>query len=318
MRGHLIGNFRQSRSAGLDHDHRRIPPVAAAVDVGPPVAVRIYRPCTAHEAYVTFYYVVEAAGPLTDFLYPEWGNVRFAVSGIWEVEVPGMPLAGPQHCSLFGPTDRHGLVETGGGISIGFGLTPIGWERLIGGDAALLANRVVPLGDALGPDGAAIHRALIGHAAEGDAAAVAFLEGVVAERLATTKPASSIVLAVDRALRGRPDTVEAFAVAAGLSERSLYRVCRHTYGFSPKRLLRRERFLDTLGQARSAVGMPVQDTLGEAYFDQSHFYRDFRDFMAMSPRAYFSAPRPLMAAAAEAQVRAGVTLSFRLPPQPVS
>lgn len=280
------------------------------------VAVRIYRPCVEHQPYVTFYYMLEVPGPLTDFLYPEWGNVRFAVRGSWEVEVPGLPATGPQQRALFGPTDRHSLVRTGGGMVVGFGMAPIGWHRLIGGDAGQAANQVMRLGAELGFSGAQLHEAVIDRAGQGDAAVVALLEDIVANRLAATSPPTPEVRAVDRALRLRPATVEAFAAAAGLTDRTLHRVCRRVFGFSPKRLLRRERFLDALGQARSAVGMPVNAILGEAYYDQSHFYRDFRDFMAMSPRVYFSAPRPLMAAAAEAQVRAGVTLSFRIPPQP--
>lgn len=88
------------------------------------------------------------------------------------------------------------------------------------------------------------------------------------------------------------------------------------FGFAPKRVLRLQRFLDTLGRVRIAVGGGVNSNLGGAYFDQAHFYRDFRDFMGMTPRAYFSAPRPIMMAAAQAQARAGVPLSFQLPPQP--
>jgi hypothetical protein len=45
----------------------------------------------------------------------------------------------------------------------------------------------------------------------------------------------------------------------------------------------------------------------------AHFYRDFRDFIGMSPRAYFTASRAIMASAAAAQTAAGVTLSFKLP-----
>ena len=99
-----------------------------------------------------------------------------------------------------------------------------------------------------------------------------------------------------------------------MSPRTLHRVCLRGFGFAPKRLLRRERFLATLGHVRTAVGETIGGALGDAYVDQSHFYRDFRDFMAMTPRSYFSAPRRLMAEAAAAQVRAGVTLSFELPP----
>jgi hypothetical protein len=112
--------------------------------------VNIYLPDEALRAYVTFYYFVSSDGPLTDFLYPEWGNVRLAVAGDWRVTMEGY---GPeaQVDTLFGPTDRCGDVSTAGGRTVGFGMTPLGWNRLIGTEASLMANRVRPLSDALGP-----------------------------------------------------------------------------------------------------------------------------------------------------------------------
>lgn len=280
-------------------------------------SVRIQVPAPALQSYVTFFYVVEVAGPLTDFLYPEWPNIRFAITGDWMVETPGFPNPTAQLSSLFGPTDRHGAVTTSGGKSIGFGLTPLGWARLIGGDASALANRVVPLDGRLGMADDELRGQLIADAAVDDAAPIARLEALLLRRLAQAPPLPPVVLAVDDALRSRPGTIGVFAARSGVPERTLQRLCPRVFGFPPKRLLRLQRFLDALGHVRSAVGDPVQASLGDTYYDQSHFYRDFRDFMGMSPRAYFSAPRRLMAAAAEAQVRAGVTLSFALPPQPV-
>lgn len=290
-------------------------PAAAPLACEPDVSVRIYRPCEPLQSYITFYYFVEADGPLTDFLYPEWGNVRFPVRGDWTVEVPGHPASHPRGVSLFGPTDRHGVIRTGGGKAIGFGMTPIGWHRLVNGSAHLFANRAVPLEERLcGLDSEALHRALA--ADSSDAVAIARLEAALLECIAQLPPVSRVVLAVDRALRTRPGTVEAFAAAAFLTERTLQRVCLATFGFSPKRLLRLQRFLDTLGHVRAAVGERVTGALSAEYYDAAHFYRDFRDFMAMSPRSYFAAKRPLMGPAAVAQMAAGVTLSFRLPPQP--
>ena len=293
--------------AVTDHDT-----VDAALGGG--VSVNIYRPSPALRGYVTFFYVVETTSPLTDFLYPEWGNVRFAIRGDWAVQVPGFEAPARQLASLYGPTDRHGAITTSGGKSVGFGLTPIGWHRLIDGDAATLANRVVPLDRYLGCDGEALRRELLTDTSDADY--VARLEAVLLRHLATRAPVSAIVLAVDRALRTRPEEVPDFADAAGVSPRTLYRLCLRTFGFAPKRLMRLQRFLDTLGRVRSAVGGAIGESISEGYFDQPHFYRDFRDFMAMTPRAYFSAPRRLMGVAAHAQMRAGVTLSFRLPPQP--
>ena len=288
---------------------------APADSASAPVAVRIYRPSAPLQSDVTFYYFVESAAALTDFLYPEWGNVRFGIAGDWLVRMPGETDAEPQLSVLFGPTDRHGeIVTAGGGKTIGFGLTPLGWHRLIGTDAGAMANRVTALNDALGVDGEVLRRALIGDA--DDAAAVARLEALLVDLSARRPAMDPAVVRTDAALRRRPADVDAFARAVGVSARTLHRLCLRGFGFAPKRLLRRQRFLDTLGRVRSAVGDPVGASLDAAYFDQAHFYRDFRDFMAMSPRAYFSAPRRLMTEAAAAQRRAGVTLSFLLPPQP--
>jgi AraC-like DNA-binding protein len=286
----------------------------AVASAGGRVSVRIVRPSPDLQSYVTFFYIVTCDGPLTDFLYPEWGNVRFSLAGDWMVRNPGFENETPQTAALFGPTDRHGVVETGGGVVIGFGLTPIGWCRLIGTSAATMANRVAPLSGALGVDGEVLRSELI--AASDDHERLDRLETVLRGWLKQRPPARERLLAVDNALRQRPEEVSDFATAVGVSDRTLHRLCLDGFGFAPKRLMRLQRFLDILGDVRSAVGRQVRVSIDDSYYDQSHFYRDFRDFMAMSAREYFSAPRDLMAAAAEAQIRAGVTLSFELPPQP--
>lgn len=276
--------------------------------------MRIQRPAEPLQPYITFFYFVDAPGPVSDFLYPEWGNVRIPLDGEWTVEVPGFPANDPGRAALFGPTDRHGRIRTDGGRAMGFGMTPIGWHRLIHGPADRIANRAEPLGNRLGVDGEVLTAAL--RSDGDDATSIDRLEALLLRLVEDVQPVRPVVLSVDRALRSRPATVEEFAAAAGLTERTLQRVCLATFGFAPKRLLRLQRFLDTLGHVRSAVGGRVSGALADSYYDAAHFYRDFRDFMAMSPRAYFKATRPVMAAAAAAQMAAGVTLSFRLPPQP--
>ncbi len=58
------------------------------------------------------------------------------------------------------------------------------------------------------------------------------------------------------------------------------------------------------------------ELMGEDYHDQSHFNRDFRDFMGMTARDYAQTPRALMQAAATAQVQMQIPLSFALPEPP--
>lgn len=278
------------------------------------VTARFYLPEERLRPYVTFFYFIEASGPITDFLYPEWGAVRFMISGNWHVAMPGYDDPAPQNAVLFGPTDRHGQILSDGGKTVGFSLSALGWHRLIGHGAGAMANRVVPLGDRLGMEGMALRAAVQADACDADS--VARFEQLLLGLLDRRPPVGAVVLAADRALRTRPATTEEFAQGARVSDRTLHRICLDAFGFPPKRLMRRQRFLDTMGRVRTAVGEALGEALDPAYFDQSHFYRDFRDFLGMTPRAYFSAPRPLMAAAAEAQIRAGVTLSFELPPPP--
>jgi hypothetical protein len=195
-----------------DQQHSALPAPATQGDV----VARFYVPQERLQPYVTFFYFVEAIGPLTDFLYPEWGNVRFAAAGRWHVDMPGFPDPVPQTAVLFGPTDRHGRIETSGGTTFGFGLTPIGWHRLVNDNAGAMANRVVPLGGRLGMDGETLRARLVADA--DDTARVVRLEQLLLARLEVRPPVNAAVLAADQALRTRPAKAPAFARAAGLSE----------------------------------------------------------------------------------------------------
>lgn len=277
-----------------------------------PVQVTVYRPSEDLQSYVTFFYFVKADGMLIDFLYPEWGNVRFVRNGSWSLSMPGFFPPNSHEGQLYGPTDRTCQIETNGGQIFGFGLTPIGWHYFFGSGVGEMVNRVVALGDRLGVSDAELHGWVINASDETDL--VGRFERLLMTVGARRSPIKPAMLAVDRALRLRPPTIVEFARSSGLKKRTLQRTCVEFFGFAPKRLLRLQRFLDSLGQMRSAVGAPINQAIGLEYHDAPHFYHDFRDFMGMSPRKYLSAPRPLMAEAARAQTAAGVTLSFKLPP----
>ncbi|HLZ77117.1 helix-turn-helix domain-containing protein [Phenylobacterium sp.] len=283
--------------------------------VGQDVSVRIYLPDPGLQSYVTFYYFVEAFAPLTDFLYPEWGNVRLRIRGEWTVLNDPRDGTAPHEYALYGPTDRRGIVVTKGGKTVGFGLTPLGWDRLIGTDAGAMANRVADIEDELGVPPQVLQAAF---AADGDddAPGVARLDKVLLDLLARRPPAHPLVLAADRVLRRRPPDVARFAAEVGVPPRTLHRLCLRAFGFAPKRLLRRQRFLETLGLIRVSADTPFSALLGEQYYDQAHFNRDFRDFMGMTARQYAQTPRALMHAAAVAQAQVGITLSFSLPEPP--
>ncbi len=279
------------------------------------VSVRIFLPPPALQAFVTFYYFVEAFGPLTDFLYPEWGNVRLAIAGDWRVINDPRDSAVPHDRALFGPTDRCGQIVTDGGKTVGFGLTPLGWNRLIDADAGSMANRVREIDGELGVDMVEMQAAFVADG-DDDAAGVARFNEALLARLARCAPNDPLVLAADRVLRRRPADVPTFAAEVGVAPRTLHRLCLRAFGFPPKRLLRRQRFLETLGVIRVSPDSRFGEVMSEDYHDQSHFNRDFHDFMGMTARDYARTPLALMQAAAAAQVQMQIPLSFALPEPP--
>jgi AraC-like DNA-binding protein len=265
--------------------------------------VRFQLPHPGLRDLVTAYVVVESYSPLTDHLHPEWVNIRFVLSGSWAVEdpaggalIPGLPA------TLFGPTDRARLFSSSAGMLLGVGLTPVGWMRLIGGDASAIANRVVPLGDALGVPGEALVESL--RACEDDAGRFALLDRLLLRRARVARRREGVAIRVHDALvSGAAYEVRDFAELVGISQSALHRLCLRVFGFTPKRLLRRQRFLRTLGAVRDAPDRPLTELMDPAYYDQAHFNRDFKQYMGTTPLAYFSSPRELMRRAAEERRR---------------
>jgi AraC-like DNA-binding protein len=77
----------------------------------------------------------------------------------------------------------------------------------------------------------------------------------------------------------------------GVSKQRIERLSRRIFGFPPKFLLRRQRFLRTLAAAMAQPQLKWSDALDGQYFDQAHFNREFHQFMGMSPSHYLAMPR---------------------------
>ncbi len=277
---------------------------AARYDGGAPGApeIRFYLPADSLRPLVTSYYFLESAGPLSDFTHPEWANIRFALEGTWTFEDGGVERIEPSRATLFGPTDRARHFGTDGGLVLGVGLTPLGWLTLIGSDASTLANRIVPLGSQLGLPSQVILARLV--EAAGDAERIAVLDAILGQRPASRSAYCGPAVQVQQALlSGTVDHVGDLADMVGIEHRTLHRVCTAVFGFPPVRLLRRQRFLRTLGRVRDHLDQPLGQLIDSGYYDQAHFNRDFKTHMGMTPLAYFALPREALRRAAEERRR---------------
>lgn len=265
--------------------------------------IRFHLPSAALRDLITAYVIVESVGPLTDALHPEWANIRFLLWGSWEIQdlATGSMISAPSS-ALFGPTDRTRIFSSPGGGLLGVGLTPLGWVRLVGGNASAIANKVVDLDAMLGVDGATLAGSL--QASADDAGRVALLDEIFARRVsAGGRRVPLAVRAHEVLVSGSARDAAEFATQVGVPPAKLSRLCLGVFGFTPKRLLRRQRFLRTLGAVRDSLDRPLSELIDPAYYDQAHFNRDFKAFMGMTPRAYFSAPREVLRRAAEERRR---------------
>jgi AraC-like DNA-binding protein len=80
----------------------------------------------------------------------------------------------------------------------------------------------------------------------------------------------------------------------GASQRTIERICHRAFGFSPKLLLRRQRFMRSLSQFMLDPTLKWIGAIDWQYHDQAQFVRDFREFMGMSPREYANTPHPVL------------------------
>lgn len=226
---------------------------------------------------------------------PAWASMRISVtdgSG-WRVRQVAGDWLVPPAVALFGPSSKLSWSESEAGILLSAGIRPRGWARLFGDAARKWADRideVPPLGGetpnsvrerfrALGRDDHVPH----------------LFDTLLREALRPPTPDDPAIRVIEAALVNPAiGTVAQLAETAGLSTRRLERLAHRAFGFPPKLLLRRARFLRSLHAMRSAGRGEGATVIDSGYTDYSHFIRDSHDFLGMSPNAFLEIDMPLM------------------------
>lgn len=275
------------------------------------VQVRFYPPPEPLRGYFTTFYRVELIGPpeavVSDCLHPEWSGMRIYTAGDMPSAhgVDGQHLAGTRFC-VTGPSSTAVRFDIGPTRMWGLGMTPLGWVQFISASAHDYADALVdgyvdpafaqfrPLADGL-------------LAADGDAARQLELMGAFfLERLGPPVSDRERILALHEALVD-PDirNVAGLVATTGISQRTLERLCQRAFGFSPKLMLRRQRFMRSLAQFVLDPSLKWIGAIDGHYHDQAQFVRDFHQFMGMSPRQYAAMPKPVLGAIMAERARFG-------------
>lgn len=231
-------------------------------------------------------YVIESApgARFEEIFFPAWANIRFQTWGEpWWMRIAGRRFGPIPSPSLFGPTGHAGFSEFGRGATVGVGITPRGWARLFGGDVSRFTDQVVPLATLLGDAVADALQAGVMAAADFDGQ-VAVIEAHLLERFEASAAEPPEVHTLQQLLTDPAiATVDQAIAAIGIARPRFVKLCHRHFGFAPKRLIRRARFMRTLMALRANPGLHWADLLDPAYHDQSHFIRDCQDFVGMAP-----------------------------------
>lgn len=246
--------------------------------------------------YLSSYYFfeIETVGDeeQEDLLHPEWGSARFTLSGSSRANIVTEPPLPTPLNNITGPTGIASRIFCKSMAMAGIGILPLGWRRLVKAPADRWANRV---GDLEHPEFVVfreIRDKIQGLRTSEDIAEI--FDKVLTTAIDGSDPLEENIETIHTTLANPAiSSVADMARATGISQQQLERLCRRIFGFPPKRLLRRQRFLRTLGNVMIEPDLKWSAALDSQYFDQAQFNRDFQEFMGMTPSQYLAMPRPI-------------------------
>lgn len=238
---------------------------------------------------------VENGGTVVDWLQPEWSNLRVFSGAMPWTRIGDGPVLSEARFTVSGPSSRGARFELGTTRMWGVGLLPLGWARLVGRPAASYTNMIADAET----HGDFAHFLPLGQVFAGEPDDTAELARIVAVLRSILRPAAeeTRIVAVHSAMTELGmGTVSECAERSGLSVRALERICRRYFGFPPKLLLRRQRFMRSLAAWMLGGMGKWTPAIDQLYTDQAHFNREFREFMGMNPTEYAALPHPILSA----------------------
>ena len=271
------------------------------------VRSRFYAPPQEFEGCFTTFYKLELSvqgdGTVHDYLQPEWANIRFFAGSCPQAEIPGASNTSGARFTATGPSSLPVRFELGPTRMWGVGFLPLGWARFMDVEAQRLTNLVtngethpafsqfVSMCDPLCDDQLS------------DEDQYQVILSTMRDLMKPNRDEQKI-LRVHRSLFDAGVTnVSEFADNVGMSVRTLERICRRYFGFPPKLLMRRQRFMRSLASYMLHRGKKWTEVMDADYHDQAQFTREFHEFMTMNPSEYAALDYPILKSFMEARAR---------------
>ena len=280
--------------------------VAADFGLPPYTALRFERPAEDVRRFISSYFVLDSEfsegrfGP--EWLLPTWAQ-------IWIVMTEGpimVRIANRSHdplatAVLFGVTSRAMPVSARGGVTIGMDVSPLGWSRLFRRSADQFRDQVTPLESVMQRD---LVGKLTRQLARSDQAleVKGVLDAFFEQHLGSEQHDEPMIaqimdLIADESL----SDLTVAASARGIDLRTVRRLSKRYFGFSPKLLMMRTRFLNALVSLLDKGADADHSIIPRGYHDRSHFIRDAQRFLGMTPRQFLKEKSPYAAATRRAR-----------------
>lgn len=237
-----------------------------------------------------------------EYMLPSWPAIRIILADrpmglkLGNTSYDPMPTA-----TLFGTTTQAMLATPHGGVTIGVNLTPLGWSRLFSMPASAVRDRIIPLAEAMSAD--LIDSLVAGLRDSNRSTDVKPILDVFFASHFRPVHRDDVAIRQISALIDDPATVDLASSAErmGISAKQLSRLSNRHFGYPPKRLLMRTRFMRSFlpmfcGQRRCDFSM-----IDPGYVDASHFLRDARRFLGTTPARFMAHPTPYLDAVLRAR-----------------
>ena len=264
---------------------------AAAFGLPPHTALRIELPSPALSPFLADYHVLDSEGPRAHgaetWMLPAWPAIRVILGDrpislrLGRRNYDPLPVA-----SLYGTTSRAMRMTTHGGVTVGIGIKPLGWARFFRPKAELFRDQVVPLGRVMEPRLVDELVAAL-RACDQGPAVKPLLDGFFGRLCGPPCPDEELIRRLG-ALIADEETHDLATASEriGIPPVALRRLAARYFGFPPKTLLIRTRFLRSLLRMMAAGDDLDYRLIAPTYHDASHFLRDADRFLGMTPKRF--------------------------------
>ena len=233
--------------------------------------------------FVRAYYYFAVQEQAVQPLCAELGNIRVVLDGAGSLTMPDGKQRQIKSAFLIGPTMGAYTMDAIAGTRVfGVGVRPRGWKMLMGIDAQEAADQVFDLSDLAGSIGAgAIDE--IRNAPDLPAMANAadrFFDAIITRRM--TNQCAYPEAFQNWLMNSNELNLDRLIECMDVSRRQTDRLAKEYFGASPKFLQRKYRALRAADRIRSGV-FDWKIAAGDDYYDQSHFIREFKTFIGVTP-----------------------------------